>query len=79
MQAFKTDEGVKCTHLRAFADEYLGNETWSLDGVGEGAERELLQKFGAVSRLFNRLPEASREVIRDVTRRMGAGMAEQVS
>lgn len=78
MEAFKADETRKCAHLKAFADDYLGNEAWSLDGVGEGAERELLQKFGAVSRLFNRLPAGSREVIRDVTRRMGAGMAEQV-
>ena len=78
MEAFKDDEAAKCRHLTAFADSYLGDEAWSLDGVGEGAERELLQRFGAVSRLFNRLPAESREVIRDITRRMGAGMAEQV-
>mmetsp|Transcript_49445 Transcript_49445/g.160241 ORF Transcript_49445/g.160241 Transcript_49445/m.160241 type:complete len:807 (+) Transcript_49445:62-2482(+) len=78
MEAFKDDEAAKCRHLTAFADSYLGDEAWSLDGVGEGAERELLQRFGAVSRLFNSLPAESREVIRDITRRMGAGMAEQV-
>ena len=78
MEAFKDNESAKCKHLRVFADDYLGNESWSMDGVGEGAERELLQKFGAVSRLFNHLPPQSREVIRDITRRMGAGMAEQV-
>jgi farnesyl-diphosphate farnesyltransferase len=50
-----------------------------MDGVGEGAEKELLQNFGAVSRVFNTLPEGSRGVIRDITQRMGDGMADYVS
>jgi len=39
MEAFKDDDAAKCRHLTAFADSYLGDEAWSLDGVGEGAER----------------------------------------
>ena len=46
-----------------------------MSGVGEGAERELLEGFSAVSRLFNRLPATSQEVIRDITIKMGDGMA----
>jgi farnesyl-diphosphate farnesyltransferase len=48
-------------------------------GVGEGDEALLLQQFCRVSRVFNALPEASRAVIADITRAMGAGMAEFVA
>ena len=34
MEAFKGDEASKCKHLRAFGDDYLGNESWRLEGVG---------------------------------------------
>ena len=47
--------------------------------MGEGAERALLEEFGAVNRVFNKLPAASQEVIRDITIKMGDGMAEYVS
>jgi farnesyl-diphosphate farnesyltransferase len=50
-----------------------------MSGVGEGAERELLEGFGAVSRVFNRLPKSSQDVIRDITIQMGDGMADFVS
>jgi farnesyl-diphosphate farnesyltransferase len=79
MTAFKGKEHVKCEHLRAFGREYLGDEKWSMSGVGEGAERELLEGFGAVSRVFNRLPKSSQDVIRDITIQMGDGMADFVS
>jgi len=79
MTAFKTNPQAKCAHLCAFGSKYLGDEKWSLDGVGEGAEKELLQGFGAVSRVFNTLPRGSQAVIRDITMRMGKGMADYVS
>ena len=44
-----------------------------------GAERELLEGFGSVSKVFNRLPKSSQEVIKDITIKMGDGMAEYVS
>ena len=59
----------------AFGKKYLGDESWTMDGVGEGAEKELLQQFGAVSRVFNTLPAGSQDVIRDITIKMGQGMA----
>jgi len=78
MTAFKSRPGVKQAELRAFGRTYLGDEVWRMDGVGEGAERELLEGFGAVSRMFNRLPGPSQEVIRDITIKMGDGMAQYV-
>ena len=47
MEYFKADLSVKCDHLRKFGRAYLGDESWSMRGVGEGAERELLEGFGA--------------------------------
>jgi len=79
MDAFKGHEGDKIAHLRAFGGKYLGDGAWSMAGVGAGAELELLQGFGAVSRVFNKLPTASKEVIRDITCKMGSGMAEAVT
>ena len=70
---------AKCDHLIAFGKKYLGDESWSMDGVGEGAEKELLQGFGAVSRVFNKLPAGSQDVIRDITIKMGQGMADYAS
>lgn len=34
---------AKCEHLKAFGEKYLGDESWTMDGVGEGSEKELLQ------------------------------------
>ena len=79
MEYFKADLSVKCDHLRKFGRAYLGDESWSMRGVGEGAERELLEGFGSVSKVFNRLPKSSQEVIKDITIKMGDGMAEYVS
>jgi farnesyl-diphosphate farnesyltransferase len=78
MDAFKTCPEVKCNHLRSFGSKYLGDAKWSLSGVGVAAERELLEGFPAVSRIFNGLPAPSRDVIRDITNKMGDGMAQYV-
>ena len=48
-------------------------------GCGEGDERLLLENFGAVARVFAQLPKTSRDVIQDVTQKMGDGMADYVS
>ena len=40
MEAFKGRNEVKCEHLRAFGRKYLGDETWSMSGVGEGAAEQ---------------------------------------
>ena len=78
MTFFAADLSVKCKHLRAFGADYLGNESWSMDGVGEGDERALLEGFGQVSVVFNSLPANSQQVIRDITNQMGEGMAQYV-
>ena len=35
MEAFKDSPQLKCDHLIAFGEKYLGDESWSMDGVGE--------------------------------------------
>lgn len=65
-------------YLNAFHETALVNDKWKMVGVGEGDEAHLLENFGAVARVFAKLPAASQEVIADITKRMGAGMAEFV-
>jgi farnesyl-diphosphate farnesyltransferase len=71
------DEKVK--HLLAFTTNALQDPTWSVDGVGHGDERRLLQEFPKVHRVYAGLPECSRLIITDITQRMAAGMAEFVT
>ncbi|CBH13794.1 farnesyltransferase, putative [Trypanosoma brucei gambiense DAL972] len=54
----------------------LHDHTWRLDGVGEGRERELLQKFPHVSAAFSRLDPSFQSVIEDICRRMADGMCD---
>jgi len=70
--------GEKIMYLNAFHETALVNDKWKMVGVGEGDEAHLLENFGAVARVFAKLPAASQEVIADITKRMGAGMAEFV-
>lgn len=79
MEFYKGKEQVKEEQLRKFYSTLLVDSNCSIDGVGEGDERVLLQKFGAVVRVFKLLPPESRSVISDITRDMGAGMADAVS
>lgn len=78
MVAFASND-VKCEHLRNFYRTALAvSPKWTMSGVGEGDEALLLEKFDAVARVFSALPAPSQEVIGDITRRMGEGMAEFV-
>lgn len=79
MEAYKGRETEKQTELINFGRIRLSDAKCSMDGVGAGDERVLLQQFGAVARVFQALPKESRDVISDITDRMGAGMAEYVS
>jgi len=54
-------------------------EFWSLEGVGEGDERVLLQQFPQVQIIYRALPAASQRIIADITERMAQGMVEFVS
>jgi hypothetical protein len=74
MEAFAGAPGEKLRHLRAF-HTYLAQPEWCLRGVGQGRERELLERFPALLRVYARLPPAHAAVIRDVAQQMGEGMA----
>ena len=52
--------------------------SWSMDGVGEGDERRLLQEFPRVQNLYRALSKESQTIIADIAQRMGAGMAETI-
>lgn len=79
MKAFDGKKSARESALRDFHCTHLNNPHCSIDGVGEGDERKLLQNFGAVVRVFRKLPIESRTVIADVARDMGAGMAQSAS
>ncbi|ORC84479.1 farnesyltransferase [Trypanosoma theileri] len=56
--------------------EHLRDSTWSLQNVGEGRERELLQRFPHVARVFAGLTKCCQDVIVDICSRMANGMCE---
>lgn len=62
--------------LRDFHN-HIEDEAWTFDGNGpKEKDRELLVKFDNVTKEFNKCPEAYRIIIRDITKRMGNGMAD---
>ncbi len=58
----------------ADAGRDLGRD--AIYGIGEADERVLLERLGAVLRVFHALPRGHREVVHDITRDMAAGMVE---
>jgi farnesyl-diphosphate farnesyltransferase len=78
MTAFISNPSQKITYLQTFHSVALGDLNWSLTGVGEGDEATLLAKFHHVAHVFQSLSSASQIVIKDITHRMGKGMAEYV-
>lgn len=77
MVAFESND-VKCQHLLSFHETALVDPSWSMDGVGHGDEKKLLQEFPAVHRVYKSLSIESQVIISDITARMAAGMAEFV-
>lgn len=77
MTAFD-DVKVKIKHLRNFHN-VLNDPEWTMDGVGEGDEKYLLQNFKHVVVAYQRLRPESQEVISDITKEMAAGMADYIS
>lgn len=52
-------------------------EGWNFDGNGpEEKDRDLLVKFASVVEEFRKIKPVYREIIRDITRKMGNGMAD---
>lgn len=78
MQAF-VDNSEKVAQLQNFHEWALENPYWSMTGVGESHEADLLENFYKVSRTFQSLSPGSRAIIKDITKEMGHGMAEFVS
>jgi len=75
--AFPSND-VKVKHLLSFHKNALAEPTWTMDGVGEGDEKRLLQEFHKCHAVFAALQPQSRRVICDITQRMATGMAEFV-
>jgi len=73
MDAFD-DVNVKVAELLAF-HTHLHDASWSMSGVGQADEARLLEQFGSVTSVFQRLPAGHRDVIEDITRKMAEGMA----
>ncbi|KAK4545489.1 Delta(24)-sterol C-methyltransferase [Oleoguttula mirabilis] len=70
------DIEVKEPLLRQF-DVHLEDESWTFDGNGPNEkDRELLVKFDVVAKEFNKVKETYRAIIKDITKRMGNGMAD---
>uniref|UniRef100_A0A7S4T082 Nudix hydrolase domain-containing protein n=1 Tax=Ditylum brightwellii TaxID=49249 RepID=A0A7S4T082_9STRA len=77
MTAFP-DNKTKIDHLLSFHKTALMDPTWSMDGVGEGHEKLLLQQFPKCHSVYAALSQQSRRVIADISHRMATGMAEFV-
>lgn len=62
--------------LRNF-HEFIGDETWNKEGIGDTADyRDLLKHYPKVARAYNQLGKEFQQVIKDITQRMGNGMAD---
>lgn len=66
---------VKLRELPKF-HTHMEDPEWSMTGVGEGRERELLEQFPRVSREFKKLKAPYQAVIADTCERMANGMCE---
>lgn len=65
--------------LRSFYKN-LDNESWTYNGNGpDEKDREVLVKFDSVTREFSKIKEPYKVIIRDITKKMGNGMADYVT
>jgi len=78
MTAFSSHK-EKTEILLNFHKTALVYATWSMDGVGQGDEKRLLQNFSKCHSVYKALPETSQRIIKDITHRMATGMAEFVT
>lgn len=67
-----------CSRFHAFLDAPDDQSAWSSDEFGKDAEKDLLVNFPIVLRCYRSLKSGYQRVIKDITRRMGAGMAEHI-
>ena len=59
MTAFKGKEDVKVKHLNDFHKTALCTEGWTMEGVGEGDERELLENYDRCVNVYKKLGQVS--------------------
>lgn len=69
------DVAKKVVELRAFY-KHLYEPGWNLSGYGETDEKDLLEQFHNVIAVFVTLKPGYQEVIADITKKMGEGMAK---
>ena len=62
MEAFKGRESVKIDHLNNFYRTALITDGWSMQNVGLGDEKRLLEEFYRCVAIYKGLPAASQEV-----------------
>ena len=62
MDAFKGKESVKIDHLNNFHRTALVTDGWTMQGVGKGDEKRLLEEFNRCVSVYKGLPSASQEV-----------------
>jgi len=66
----------KVAELKVFY-EHLYDKEWSLTGYGTvAAERDMLEQFPHLAGVFQTLKPEYQDIIADITKRMGVGMAE---
>jgi farnesyl-diphosphate farnesyltransferase len=68
-------QSSKIKHLQRF-HQYLEDPYFSMHNVGEADEALLLNNFFAINAVFASLPIVDKEVISDICKKMGYGMAE---
>ena len=73
--SLKEKKKQKIKLCKSFA-QVLQLKTWSLDNIGEGDEKVLLQEFTNVLTVYHGLPKEDQVVISDICQQMGNGMAE---
>lgn len=70
------DASEKLPLLRSFY-QVIGDESWNKEGIGDTADyRDLLKNYPKVARAFNQLGKEYQDVIKNITKRMGNGMAD---
>lgn len=72
----KFDTEEKLPLLRNFY-QYIGDEKWYMKDIGDTHDyRMLLTHYPKIARVFQTLDPAYQDVIRDITKKMGNGMAD---
>lgn len=71
------DNKIKLPLLRSFANEVLSSKDWTFHDSSESEkDRIVLQEFDKILGVFHNLRLDYQEIIADITRKMGLGMAD---